>query len=198
MMVEVVAGCHSVDCLLGILLLVGLLLLLDDLRAPRPNSDFDLISTRFGPEKVDFGSESGQNQVKIGFESALGGRVRRGRALRGRSGWNGPLAPRKVLTLGHSMLFSEIRSFQRQSAWPCLQILVLKKVGFLKLSLKFGLKFGLSVRKPVKHFLAVEQGLIFLGNVSGHFSKFCHVTFRFTFRFGIKAFRGYFRSADWN
>ena len=50
----------------------------DPLRTPPPGPDFDLILTRFGPEKADFGSESGQNQVKIRSESGPGGGVRRG------------------------------------------------------------------------------------------------------------------------
>ena len=44
---------------------------------------------------MDFRSESGQNQVQIGSESGLG---RGGRAQRGRSGDEGSVAPRKVLT----------------------------------------------------------------------------------------------------
>ena len=39
---------------------------------PSPRPDSDLILTRFGPEKADFGSEPGQTQVKIGSESGLG------------------------------------------------------------------------------------------------------------------------------
>ena len=37
----------------------------DPLRTPPPRPDSDPILTRFGPQKADFGSESGQNQVKI-------------------------------------------------------------------------------------------------------------------------------------
>ena len=40
----------------------------------------------------------GQNQVKIGSESGLGGRFGGGRVQRGKSGWEGSVAPRKVLT----------------------------------------------------------------------------------------------------
>ena len=76
----------------------------------------DLIRTRFWPdfdlirtEKADFGSESGQNQVKSRTES--GPQVRGegfggGRVKRGRSGWEGSVAgelPRNYLCLFDSV-----------------------------------------------------------------------------------------------
>ena len=59
--------------------------------------DFDLILTRFGPEKADFGSESDQNQVKIGSETGLGEGFGGGRVQRGRSSWEGSVAPPESL-----------------------------------------------------------------------------------------------------
>ena len=48
------------------------------LRPPPPRPDSDLILTRLGPKIRLFGSESDQNQVKIGSEPGLGGGGRRG------------------------------------------------------------------------------------------------------------------------
>ena len=43
-----------------------------------PKYYYLLISTRFGPEKADFGSEPGRNQVKIGSKSGPGERCLEG------------------------------------------------------------------------------------------------------------------------
>ena len=53
--------------------------------------DFDLIWGISGPNRVQIRSKSGSNHVR---GEGRGG----GLARRGRSGWNGPVAPRKVLT----------------------------------------------------------------------------------------------------
>ena len=58
----------------------------------------DLISIRFGPEKADFGSDLGHNQVQ--GEGFGGGRVQSRR-----SGWEGSVAPQKVLKLNVSGAF---------------------------------------------------------------------------------------------
>ena len=62
---------------------------------------FDVVSSRFGPDIRLFRSALGQNQVKIGSESGPGRGFGGGRVQRGRSGWEGSVAPRKVLTVHH-------------------------------------------------------------------------------------------------
>ena len=80
------------------------------LRNPPPRTefgpDFDLILTRFGPEKAALGpnrvkirSKLGQNQVKIGSSSVPGEGFGGGRGQRGRSGWEGSVAPPESLDL---------------------------------------------------------------------------------------------------
>ena len=64
--------------------------------------DFAQILTRFGPEVHLFGSESGQNQVKIGSGSGLEGGVQR------RSGSEGSLAPPE--SLDHSCFRPQLRN----------------------------------------------------------------------------------------
>ena len=64
---------------------------------PSPGPDPDPILTRFGPEKADFVSESGQ---KSGPNQVRGEGFGGGQGQRGRSGWEGSVAPRKVLILG--------------------------------------------------------------------------------------------------
>ena len=61
-------------------------------------SDSELIRIRRSGFQVRIGSESGQNQVKIRSTLGLGEVFAGGRGQRGRYGWNGSVAPRKVST----------------------------------------------------------------------------------------------------
>ena len=65
----------------------------DPLRTPPHRPDLGPILSWFGPEIALFGWQSGPNQV---CADVFGG----GRAQRGRSGWDGPVGPPKVLTPG--------------------------------------------------------------------------------------------------
>ena len=57
-------------------------------------SSLDLISTRFGYLNPPF---HWPNQVEIRSKFRSGGGVRRSRGQRGRSGWEGPVAPPESL-----------------------------------------------------------------------------------------------------
>ena len=65
--------------------------------------EFPLIRTRFGPEIRHFGSESGPNRVKSrsksGPDQVRGEGFGGGRVQRGRSGWEGSVAPPESLDL---------------------------------------------------------------------------------------------------